>query len=521
VKQLSEISGRHHVVLIHRVQNADGMAMPVLWLFTDGKPQVFQPLIDYLQDRKSMKLNWQRRAARSLGLFYDFSKSFMFDENSTIRNRHSATLSAFIDALQRGTIPSKGVDKTRLYWAPMSATMVADTARHLDQFLEYVSDLLGELRDDHPLKALRDAFGGRPSDGATMMRFLITSKRLHSRSFLKHLKDDVAGARDQERRSRRSLGLEKKATGYRSVKSMPLQLVTDLLMYGFVKDENASSLFEREDISAKMIFILLVGAGLRASEPLHMWFNDVTFPAIKGEMRCIPALRHPSQAPTFIEGETSNRMQYLKQRELLPRNKATGKSMYVGWKDLATDENTKSTEVYFIHEGLEQLFASYYQYYLNVRRQLVSWRKARGEGDHPFLFVSNGEDRAAGKSYVGSPYSQKAFRDAFERALTRVEARTGQSICRGKNHGTTPHALRHAYAMMLVRAGAPQKLIQKALHHRSILSQSVYTQPEWEDVSTALTAARMGGTHSLLNLEPTTVDPYDDTQDLKEKWHYC
>jgi len=240
-----------------------------------------------------------------------------------------------------------------------------------------------------------------------------------------------------------------------------------------------------------------------------MWFNDITFPVIDGEERCIPALRHPSQAPTFIEGENLTRMQYLRQKGLFPRHLASGKSLHVGWKDLDVDEDTSSTEAFFIHQGLEQLFASYYYYYLNYRRALISQRKARGEGDHPFLFVSSGEDRAQGKSYKGAPYSQKAFEDAFERALKRVEKRTGQAIRRGKRNGTTPHALRHAYAMILMRLGAPKKAIQRAMHHRSILSQEVYTQPEWQDVNKALNAARDGGTSGLLRFDRPVVATLD------------
>ena len=502
------------------METAEGLGMPVLWLFKEGRPEIFYPLIDYFHDRRGRKLNWKRRAARSLGLFFDFSGSFTFDERQSMRNRHSATLSAFIHALQQGTIPADGVDESRLFWPPMSTNMVTETARHLDYFVDYTKNLLKDLTEDHPLKALQKAFHGSPTDSSTTVRFLITAKRLSSRSFLKHLKEDAIGASEQERRSRQSLGLEKKSIGYQTMKTMPLQLVTDLLSFGFITNPNASDLFEREDITAKMVFILLIGGGLRLSEPLHMWFNDVTFPTLKGEGRCLPILRHPSQALTYIECENCTRMQYLKQRGLYPRNIAQGKSMFAGWKELSTDQNTKSTEVYFIHENLEHLFATYYNYYLNIRRELIGKRIATGKSDHPFLFVSNGEDRNSGESYIGAPYSEGAFRGAFERALVRVETKSGQPIARGKMFGTTPHALRHAYAMILVKCGAPQKAIQRALHHRSILSQDVYTQPEWGEVNAALSAARTGKPHFLLNVKHRNIDPYDETQELAQKWHF-
>lgn len=509
------------MVLIHKVQNTLQTEMPILWLFVDEKPQVFQPLVDYFQQHHKKRLLWKRRAARSVGLFFDFSRSYNFDETTSVRNRHSATLQAFIHALEVGTIPPDGVDKTGLYWAPMSAAVVHETARHLDNFISFMSDNLNEASKNHPLSALSEAFSAKPSDGGTMLRFLLTAERLKSRSFLSHLKDEKQLAQDLRRKSRESLGLERKASGSRTIKAMSFELISDLMDYGFVKDENASDLFEREDVTAKMIFLLLIGGGLRKSEPLHMWFNDVTFPIIDGQMRCMPALRHPSQAPTFIDGENMSRMQYLRQRGLFPRHLAAGKSMSVGWKNLPTDDDIASNEVFFIHEGIEELFAAYYHYYLNIRRELIAERKARGEGDHPFLFVSSGEDRSTGKSYRGSPYSEKAFGDAFSRALSRVEIKTGRVIRRRKRDGTTPHALRHAYAMLLVKAGAPQKAIQKAMHHRSILSQEVYTEPEWEAVSSALNAARNGEASNLLKLNRKITDPFDQTQGLKEQWrHY-
>jgi len=518
--KLAEMTGRHHMVLIHSVQNPLRTEMPILWLFIEGQPQVFQPLVDYLQSHQSKSLLWKRRVARSVGLFFDFSKSFAFDEITSARNRHSSTLQAFIQALQIGTIPQDGIDESGLFWAPMSANMVAETARHPDGFVAFMANNLDDIKESHPLKALADTFSDRPSDGSTMLRFLLTAKRLSSRSFMQHLKDEREVAVDQKRRSRGALGIESKAGGYRTVKAMSFQLISELMEYGFIKNGNATDLFEREDVTAKMIFILLVGGGLRRSEPLHMWFNDVTYPTIDGKERCMPVLRHPSQASTFIAGENMTRMQYLRQRGLSPRHIAVGKSMRAGWKNLPTDDTTATTQVYFIHQNLEQLFASYHHYYLNVRRELVTFRKARGEVDHPFLFVSNGEDRNTGRSYIGSPYSQKSFTHAFARALTRVERVTGTSIIRGKRHGTTPHALRHAYAMLLIKAGAPQKAIQKALHHRSILSQEVYTEPEWEDVNAALNASRTGEANHLLWMHRKTVNPFDQTEGLKQTWRY-
>lgn len=273
--------------------------------------EFFFPLFGYFRDRPSHRLDWKRKAARSVGLFYDFCMTFQFDEANTVRNIHSAAFQAFIEAIQKGTIPNEGVDGSGLYWAPMSANSVAETARHLDQFTKYACDQLGNLQENHPLKTLYREFSAPPSNQAEMVGFLMAAKSLSSRSFMQHLKDNESLARGLQRTSRRNLGVEQPASGLRSAKHMDPTLIAKMLEVGFTKNENAVSIFDREDVTAKMIFLLLVGGGLRQSEPLHMWFNDVAFPLLDGSERCIPLLRHPSQAETYIVGENGKRQDYL------------------------------------------------------------------------------------------------------------------------------------------------------------------------------------------------------------------
>lgn len=184
------------------------------------------------------------------------------------------------------------------------------------------------------------------------------------------------------------------------------------------------------------------------------------------------------------------------------------------------DPATAQTEVFFIHQSLEYQFASYYRTYLDFRRELVCARMKRGESDHPFLFVSKGEDRSSASSCIGNPYSLSAFKRAWARALVRVEKVYGEVIPRGKMYGTTPHGLRHFYGKTLYKAGAPQKAIQRAMHHRHILSQNGYTEPEWEQVNDALNKARKG---TFCNLEKSVTsipDPFDETAGLKAKWRF-
>lgn len=214
------------------------------------------------------------------------------------------------------------------------------------------------------------------------------------------------------------------------------------------------------------------------------------------------------------------RVQYLHQIGMAPRNKSNTKHMYAGWKNLPVERNTHQTEAYFIHQSLENEFQSYYHAYLEIRRDLVRAREKRGEGHHPFLFVSMGEDRSRGLSCIGNPYSIQAFQNAWNRALNRVEKVFGDSIPRGKVHATTPHACRHRYGRILEEAGAPQKAIQAALNHRHPLSQSVYTEPEYKRVQSALNAVRTNEISPLLSTRRIHRDVYDKTQELSDEWRY-
>ena len=400
----------------------------------------------------------------------------------------------------------------------MSAIMAAETARHIDKFVQFASESIGHLGEQHPLRVLYRHISRVPTNQAELVGFLMAAKSLSSRSFLRHVKNDQDEAEKLWRASRTHLGQEEPVSGSRSIKKMNSNLIGRILEVGFIRNESATSVFDREDVTAKMVFLLLVGAGVRISEPFHMWFNDVTFADLNGEQRCLPMLRHPSQAGTFIEGEGGSRRLYLIQRGLSPRNEAHKKALWAGWKNLPLDKSQAQTPAHFLHDGIEFLFAQYYFKYLGYRRELVAARVARGEGDHPFLFVSRGEDRAAGRSCIGDPYSIGAFRSAWDRALDRVERTLGEVVPRGKEHGTTPHALRHAYGRALEKCGVGQKAIQKAMHHRHILSQSPYTEPEWKQVSEALSLARSGG--ALLNGRPVAgvLNPYDETVELVERW---
>jgi hypothetical protein len=100
-----------------------------------------------------------------------------------------------------------------------------------------------------------------------------------------------------------------------------------------------------------------------------------------------------------------------------------------------------------------------------------------GADKHPFLFVSyRGAQR-------GEPYTIDAYRDAHERAVRRI------GLVPAKMNGTTEHAHRHAYGQRTRRGEVDNIVTQRGLHHKSIESQAVYTEPSIAQVTHALEAA--------------------------------
>lgn len=488
VSVISQNISRHHLVTLNLLHGSTQDSVPVMWLFKgdNDAPEVFLPLLRYFLHNRDMSGDWMRKSARAVGLFYDFCVATPSVPGRTRSAREAKA--DFIKALRSGTIPADGSpDPSGLYWIPSPTNLIKTHLSHLDRFTEYLMD----FADDEEKTQARTEWLTKPAGdvigGSTLRKFFLAAKVIKDRSFLGHLKTTSQVARKLQGAyvnfGRNNVYTPSDQT---SVVSMDPDLVADLLTVGFLKDPNATSLFEREDVTAKMVFMLLAYGGLRLSEPFHLWYNDVAVIDRDGFEFCYPQLRHPSQASTFIVEEPVIREAYLKSRGLLPRHQINHGSAKAGWKGLMTDRNGQAL-VFFLHQDIHSIFAAYYNAYLLYRRELVSHWVSMGNSDHPWLFVAKGFDKStAYGSRIGAPYTKSAFVKALGKALDRVEKYRGIEIPRGKHHGTTPHALRHFYAMTLRRSNTSTEIIRRALHHRSLYSQIVYTTPTDDEVSDTL-----------------------------------
>lgn len=468
---------KYHVVLIQPISGVVNLKVPALYLKAGSETVLVKSLIEYFLMNPNQSMSWMRTVARALGLFYDYCQAYSEIHSAAHGfNFKSRLLRDFGLALHRGTLDSHSqADVLKLFWPPSSIRNAKTLLASLQNFTEWC-ELEGLIPDHH------DTANEIPSNEPTSLKFLAQAVKAKNFMFLSHIASISTIAQNLSRRhNKRIIHLGSTNHFKGETKRFPAELVAPLMQYGFVKDETSNIPEIREDLTAKMITILLMFGGTRVSEPYHLWFNDV-IPQVDGS--CKVQLRHPSDAYTDIIGEESIlRSRYLAERSLLPRNSTrNSKSYKAGWKELKVD-NTLSAHVFFLHQAAEKLFREMYIYYLNYRQVLMRSYIEKNGTDHPFLFVKQ-------VGNPGEPYSIQAYIKALKKAYWRIEIRDGISINYGKQEGTSPHGMRHLYGQVLSEAGMAGKIIQDALRHRSIASQGVYTAPTFNHVTNELAKAK-------------------------------
>lgn len=488
--------GNYHTIIPQEVIGSPGVVVPVLYLrHSDGSIRIHAQLHEYLLTHRHKSLTWKRTRARAVGLFWDFLRALegMATSWEPI-NLHRSIYRKFCEALLYSTIdPKTKVDSLGLYWPAMDYSRARLIAGAIEDFITWIAEETAgtgkELDVSTLAKLSQSELNSFPANSDLSTRFLVVAHKLKQLSMFSHLKNVRATASDlQHRNAHKPFDFGPSHSSFDADPAiyMDPDLVAAFLRHGFIKDAEAPEPENFEDITAKMIFYLMAFGGLRVSEPFHLWFNDVI---LENEFACKVILRHPADAESHIIGEECSRKEYLAKRGLLPRNLDDTSGYHAGWKHLATDKSLNAP-VFWIHSGAEAEFSALYVRYLSYRGQLMEQRRLRGLPDHPFLFVSAGEDRCAGVSYAGNPYSISAMGKAWTKALQRVSTALDIEFVESKENGTSLHAPRHFYGQVLSDAATHKKVIQKALRHRSVLSQAPYTAPDFKRVSSALNDAR-------------------------------
>ena len=421
--------------------------LPVLLM----EDRVFRPLLDYLlsqQHRRS--ISWMNRMVQAAYLLLEYMEA-----NKNLFANPSILFLNFAQRLCSGTVGNNGLDPSELYWLPRST----NNANQLLTALNGFTDWLEKTRKAESLNPMVVA-----SSYEERLNYAAWYKR-NAQQFLGHIKPASLPATMKQ--VRRVQGMQ----GVIKVDSDAISF-SENLFERFFRDGVGSSKDPRVALRDQLVLLMMHGAGVRESDALHLWVHDV-FIDPQNENNAVVRLYHPEvgRAPDNWRGKNkqTNRSAYLREKfGLEPRNKMVGTAK-VGWKTKIVEHQDNYINLYWFPSYLGTLFYLLWQQYLRLILPI--------ERQHPYAFISF----SAGSE--GRAYTLNAFNHNYKNALSRI------GLSASKLEGLTPHSHRHAYGRRLRKAGIDPLLRKIALHHSSLESQSIYTQPGVADVTEACNQA--------------------------------
>ena len=422
--------------------------LPVL---IDEAHEVVMPLLDYclMLQREDRSLSTINNVIKSTQLLLEYMAA-----NSDEFNDPKTLFEVFSSRLYTGTVDENGCDPSGLYWLPLSLQSV----RLYTGALSLLTDWLAKKYDATPVNPLVEA------DNYTQKLNYAAWFRKNQNDFLGHIKDKNI---NQTVRYARNVRGKSAIRQLKEAISFPEDKFENFFLHGIggAKDRCVA-------IRDQLILLLMHGGGLRESEALHLWLDDVSLDIPEPESVRV-TIFHPEEgtAPNGWKSKSgaTNRACYLREMYALePRIKLAGKKN-VGWKSAPYD----CIDVYWFPKDYGRIFASLWQTYLRLLTEVGAEFR-----HHPYAFISFRKEK------IGQPYTLNAFNYNYSQGLKRV------GLQPGKANGLSPHAHRHSYGRRLMNAEIHPRIIQKALHHCSLESQQPYTTPDYFGITQALDKAR-------------------------------
>ncbi|HXE98268.1 MAG TPA: gamma-mobile-trio recombinase GmtY [Dongiaceae bacterium] len=448
-----------HITLRGKVHRDNtGVVTEIPIIVTEYGPLL--PLVDYFLKNVLVRSKaWMAKTAQAVGLLIDYmaSNQDCFDDPKDL-------FETFNQRLTTGTVGNDGNDPSGLYWNGRNPAVVRVLSNCVSGFSDWMAEKLGTK----PLNPWRKA-----TRSEEMLAWAAWHQK-RDRVFLAHTWDRETASLAMTR-ARNALLQQKPVIDHEPVKRFPDERIHDLLFKGFIVPGKKKSprLEERLNLRDILITQLMHYGGLRMSEPFHLYVHDVVPDPMHAD-RALVRIYHPSLGtapPDWMDARGKptrcNRLTYLNGKYALrPRNEyALSDQLFAGWKGNALDSKGHFMYVNWFPQWASELFWKLWVLYMAQRAQL--------ECDHPFAFVTQ----------KGKPYAL----DSFERQHRRAVERIGLQVA--KAMGTSPHGHRHAYGQALSDAEVHPIFRKKALHHKSLESQVVYTEPDRAKLVRALEAA--------------------------------
>ncbi|WP_311197566.1 gamma-mobile-trio recombinase GmtY [Rugamonas brunnea] len=419
------------------------------------------PLIDYcLTVRRS--LAWRLKLVRAVKLFLEY-----LEVNAVEGEKDWRLFRNFANALNLGTADTlTGIDPGGLYWKRMRPEDSNYIITLLSDFFEW----LGKGDNPRALKFNPQYAGNQYDQKIDQQAYLYR----RNSAFLGHTWSGMPSRPGRVvRRERES------KVPMAQPPAFPEDRIEELLFKGF----KVAGSYNWRDMA---ITCLLLGGGLRVSEPFHLYVSDVQ-PHWDDPAVAFVAIHHPSDgfAPNDwrgSNGKRGTRSEYLAAEFGLRPRHITGGKQHAGWKNPALDDRWFMQVHWFPKEKYGTLFLDIWKRYLE---QLV-----RIERSHPFAWVN------LSRGDPGGIYTISSYCKHLQRAVERI------GLEYGKRYGTTAHGPRHAFGRRARQGGVGEVILQHAMHHCSPESQKVYTQPELSEVTSALERAAQKISTNLTPLCP-------------------
>ncbi|WP_092757051.1 gamma-mobile-trio recombinase GmtY [Rhodoferax sp. OV413] len=438
---------------VHRDNTGVVTEIPIL--VTEHGP--LQPLVDYLLAHAHVRSHaWMLKVTQAVGLLIDYAAA-----NHDSFENPQELFQTFSQRLYTGTVGNDGTDPSRLYWQGRSQAVVQALVQGISGF----SDWMACADGTKPLNPWRQA-----TRSEEMLAWAAWHQK-RDRAFLAHTWDRETASLCMTR-ARNVLLKRTPIIDHEPVKKFPEERINDLLFKGFIVPGKQKSprLEERLNLRDILITLLMHYGGLRMSEPFHLYVHDVISEADGAQVR----IYHPSLGtapPDWPDAKGKpikcNRLAYLSGKYAMrPRDEyASSDQWHAGWKGNALDSKAHFMYVTWYPQRVGELFWQFWVLYMAQRAQL--------DCDHPFAFVTK----------TGKPYAIDSFERQHRRAVERIGLQSAKAL------GTSPHGHRHAYGQALADAGIDPIYRKKALHHKSLESQVVYTEPDRAKLMRALEAA--------------------------------
>ena len=465
---------------IYRDNTGTSIDLPTILVEQNGKVQILEQLLQYQLKYCTKSMAWHNKLVQSVRLLLDYINANQ--DNYTSAKEFFDT---FAEALYSGTIGEEGRDPSWLGWTPKKAKTSNTIIYHLTTFSDWLYENYGAVQ----LNPWREA----TSYEQRLNWMAQINKR--QRCFLAHLHTihDIS----ETAKKARSLIIRPKIHSSVQIKSFPEEKFGELLNRGFKKEKKNIELdiidsYNWRDIA---ITILMHGGGIRHSEAFHLWIDDVY---INKDGLAIVRIYHPSEGAVPEKYQKGLYGKCINTREALlkikyglrPRNKYPRNDIrFAGWKNpLLDDGKSNFMQVYWYEPEWGYFFAEVWENYMKQRR-----REGIPE-TNPYAFVSHS------RQYKGDMLSMESHRKSHTKAVEKIGLKVAKDL------GTTQQGHRHAYGQRLRNAGFNELIIRKCMHHNSIESQEVYTQPSIDTITNALNSANTALNSGLKLPQNTTID---------------